>query len=346
MTANFTIHQRPGELDRLSEAVISSWNRPVAKPLYRGSVWVIFFTALTFGLWPLFKARRWLKDYAAIRQQRCESLAEWFNATQTDPVAADQLRSLAHRIRISPLLRLLMLLTLIVALCVVVHDSRHHQSPWAWYFAEPIRESQQTFLLFIGCAVALLIAQLATHHRHFKEFLATLNPILASHDLKSVSAVSLLSFNLLDWIGGIALSWRGAIWPFLTIVSVGLLRSYIRRHLRVHVQIGERVRELLARQGSPLRLPARNDLLNRCANPTLRRDPAGGRSLLLTLRKSPEASRRVRGRMIRCLPQSSTPNAQRHDLHVWHPRGRRLGVDRCRLRLFAHPKISQTIKSR
>lgn len=262
MSAPFTIHQRPGELDRLSEALLQSFSRPVSKPLYRGSVWTIILTAVTLGLWPLWKSVRWMRDFAAVREQRLWHLAEWFRVNRQD-TDATQLQALASAIQpnagIASAMRALTIISLISA-------TTQHGPVYHYLYQLPTTEHERTFAGLICLTSLLLVVQLWVHQRQFHRYLAALNPLLARHHLAAIRDTSLLSFNLLDWIGGAVLASQGAAWPIFTIVSIGLFRGYVRRSLRVHAQIGDRVRDLLQADAPPVRLPLRSDFLDRCPN--------------------------------------------------------------------------------
>lgn len=263
MSATVTIHHPPGQLDRFSEAVLASFSRPISKPLYRGTLWVVLMTAITLGLWPMWKSIRWMRDYAAVREQRCWHLAEWLRIHRNEATAA-QLQTLALAIR--PNLTIAAVMKAMVIVAFVSLFTFQHGPIYQTLFEMPRTDWQHLYAALLCGVSILLLLQLYFHQDHFHRFLSALNPTLSRYGLRPVSDVGFFSFNLLDWFAGAALASQGAAWPIFTIVSIGLFRSYVRRSMRVHAELGDRVRDLLRTAAPPLNLPGQSDFLNRCVN--------------------------------------------------------------------------------
>ncbi len=269
------------EPDFFAGAVLGSLGRVVGSRQYWNVARTFAVALVSFGIWPVIRMGRNIRDYTIIEQQQLWHLAEWLRMT-TGRREATELRDLTLELRPRPVLRW-MPVVLVAAVLLVLYrilpsgDLFNGLMECTYGFRRTVNTvlpAGEARMAFAAWSIGLTLAY-AAHWMQARLHASDVARVVEKfNEIAVAEAVAPVKFqppgNGLRALWLFAAFWMvmfGAVWGLPLMLAGALHKRYITESShRLRKELAHRVRAMLLRRRPTMAVPRPVRLVRECGN--------------------------------------------------------------------------------
>lgn len=257
--------------DRLAGALLRNLHRQPSQVRIGSAARATLELLLTFGLWPLIRWPRRLRDVTVIQRMQFEHLSDWL-AGQYHPDQLAPLHDAIERIRFRVWLWVGSIIAIGIGLGELI-EMRHLPQPGLrglialfWRQADP--DFAHVWNWSLAFAYLLHWLQVKLHARDVQRAIAAFNALTHPHRLAPVSPAR-ASYRLFSWwtVAAVLFAMAGAWWGIAAMLAGATQRNYTGFAVpAMRRSLADRLRELLRLHRPHMEIPTPVWMTQRCPN--------------------------------------------------------------------------------